>query len=404
MTVPASVTHGLASFAHQGRRRPRTVDVLIALSWVLLSCFSVAAIPGTEAVAPGVSVLLVAAGLVFFRRSRPVLSFAISFVATLPLAFFDPTLGTLAVAYSVFAIALYDAPRRAWQCASLSAGVLLAAALLSPLGVLPANNRALGDGIAGVVAYVVTGFLILLVALLWGQNSGSRKRYIDGLVERARHLEREHDQQVQLAALAERSRIARDVHDIVAHSLSVIVRLGDGASAVLEQEPRRAREAIDQMGGVARSALGEMRRVISVLESSPQSTSLSAGASYEDLERLVEVYRGVGVPVSLTVRGDTPSQSGVQMTVFRVVQEALTNVLRHTDSPSLASVMVDTEGDLVVTVRNDGRIRDTPLSDSVGRGLVGMRERAALYGGTVTAGPDDEGFWLVRLVLPGAGA
>ncbi|MBF4633384.1 two-component sensor histidine kinase [Agreia pratensis] len=404
MTVSASMTRGIASFAHQGRRRPRTVDVLIALSWVLLSSFSVAAIPGSEVVAPGVSVLLVAAGLVFFRRSRPVLTFAISFVATLPLALFDPTLGSLAVAYSVFAIAVYDVPRRAWQCASLSAGVLLAAALFSPFGFLPANDRALGNGIAGVVTYVVTGFLTLLVALLWGQNSGSRKRYVDGLVERAHHLEREHDQQVQLAVLAERSRIARDVHDIVAHSLSVIVRLNDGADAVLEREPLKAREAIGQVGGVARSALGEMRRVISVLESSPQSTSLSAGASYEDLERLVEVYRGVGLPVSLTVNGRTPSQTGVQMTIFRVVQEALTNVLRHSEAPSLVGVSVESDSDVVVMVRSDGHIHNESSGDSVGRGLVGMRERAALYGGTLAAGPDEEGSWIVRLVLPGAGA
>jgi signal transduction histidine kinase len=404
MTVSASVTRGIASFAHQGRRRPHTVDVLIALSWVLLSCFSVAVLPGIEVVAPGVMVLLVAAGLVFFRRSKPVLSFVISFLATLPLALFDPTLGTLAVGYSVFAIAVYDAPRRAWQCASLSAGVILVVALLSPFDILPANDAALGDGIPGVAAYVVTGFLILLVALLWGQNSGSRKRYIDGLVERAHHLEREHDQQVQLAVLAERSRIARDVHDIVAHSLSVIVRLNDGAGAVLEREPQRAKEAIGQVGGVARSALGEMRRVISVLESSPQSTSLSAGASHEDLERLVEVYRGIGLPVSLTVSGTTPSQSGVQMTIFRVVQEALTNALRHTEAASLVVVTVESDSDVVVTVRNDGHLHNESAGDSVGRGLVGMRERAALYGGTLTAGPDEEGSWLVRLVLPGAGA
>ncbi|SMQ60986.1 histidine kinase [Agreia sp. VKM Ac-1783] len=404
MTLPMSEADRDGSAARRRRVRTRPVDVLIALSWVLLACFSVAVSSTMQVVAPAVLVLLVAAGLVFFRRSRPVLSFAISFLATLPLALFDPTLGTLAVGYSVYAISVYDAPRRAWACASLSAGVILAVAVLSPFDILPGTDPALGTGLAGVVAYVVTGFLILLVALLWGQNSGSRKRYVDGLLERAHHLEREHDQQVQLAALAERSRIARDVHDIVAHSLSVIVRLGDGASAVVEQEPRRAREAIDQVGGVARSALGEMRRVISVLESSPQSASLSVGASREDLERLVEVYRGVGVPVSLTVRGETPAQSGVQMTVFRVVQEALTNVLRHTESPSLASVVVETGRDVVVTVRNDGRIHHEQRSDSVGRGLVGMRERAALYGGTLTAGPDGDGSWLVRLVLPGAGA
>jgi signal transduction histidine kinase len=173
---------------------------------------------------------------------------------------------------------------------------------------------------------------------------------------------------------------------------------------VLEREPQAAREAIDQVGGVARSALGEMRRVISVLESSPQSSSLSAGASHEDLERLVEVYRGVGLPVSLTVRGTTPSQSGVQMTIFRVVQEALTNVLRHTEAASLVVVTVESDGDVVVTVRNDGHIHDESPSDSVGRGLVGMRERAALYGGPLAAGPDEQGSWLVRLVLPGAGA
>ena len=145
---------------------------------------------------------------------------------------------------------------------------------------------------------------------------------------------------------------------------------------------------------------------------------MPSGTGFDDLPRLVEVFQRVGLPVTLRVDGDPPSEPGVQMTVFRVVQEALTNALRHASDPTAVTVDVESAGDVTVTVVNDGVPPAIPADDRVGRGLVGMRERAALYGGTLVAAPDDgapdggaptaaaDGAarrWRVRLVLPGAG-
>lgn len=396
------------------QRHPWLADVLIGLSWLVFTAFGPLVTVSTPTSVSGpdgpalpvalyvVSVVVAAAAIIGLRRHRPVWGFVVAFVATLPLTLVDPSLGNLAVAYSVFAIAVYDAPRRAWLCAGLSALVTIGVAVLSVFVPLPFAAEPLGSPWASAATYMIVGILTLLVALFWGQSAGGRKRYIDGLIEHARHLERERDQQAQLAALAERSRIARDVHDIVSHSLSVIVRLADGAQAVFDQQPQRARDAIGELGGVARSSLTEMRRVIGVMESAPDASSPQAGISYEDLDHLVDVYRGIGLPVQLTTRGDTPSQPGVQVTVFRVIQEALTNALRHASNPTVVTVLVENDVDVEVTVINDGAPEKLVGDDHVGRGLVGMHERAALYGGTLDAAPTGDGHWRVHLKLPGA--
>ena len=396
----------LARFWH---RHPWRADAIIALTWVAFASIG----PLTAVVLPSgvvypivfyvLSVAVTAIAIAVFRRRRPVLAFVVTFVATLPLAMVDPTLGNLAVAYALFAIAYYDSPRRGWFFGGVSALATVVVALVSVFVPSPFIAEPIGSPWASAATYIVVGTLTLLVALLWGQNAGGRKRYIDSLIEHASHLERERDQEAQLAALAERSRIARDVHDIVSHSLSVIVRLADGAQAVFDQDPQRAKQAVGELGGVARSSLTEMRRVIGVMESSTDTAASPAGVSYEDLESLVDVYRGVGLPVQLTRRGEPPSQPGVQVTVFRVIQEALTNALRHASTPTTVAVLVEKGTGVEVTITNDGAPLALTSDEHVGRGLVGMRERAALYGGTLDAAPTGDGRWRVHLTLPGAG-
>ncbi len=390
-------------------RRPWRADVIVALTWVAFAMIG----PLTSVVLPSgvvypilvyvLSVAVTAVAIAAFRRRRPVLAFVVTFIATLPLAIVDPTLGNLAVAYALFAIAFYDSPRRGWFFGGISALATVIVALVSVFLPSPFVAEPIGSPWASAATYIIVGTLTLLVALLWGQNAGGRARYINGLIEHARHLERERDQEAQLAALAERSRIARDVHDIVSHSLSVIVRLADGAQAVFDQDPQRAKQAVGELGGVARSSLTEMRRVIGLMESAPDAASSQGGVSYEDLDSLVNVYRGIGLPVRLITRGHAPSQPGVQVTVFRVIQEALTNALRHASTPTTVTVLVETGADVEVTVTNDGAPLVLPSDEHVGRGLVGMRERAALYGGSLDAGPTSDARWRVHLTLPGAG-
>jgi signal transduction histidine kinase len=171
---------------------------------------------------------------------------------------------------------------------------------------------------------------------------------------------------------------------------------------VFDKDPVRARDAVVQVGVTARSSLAEMRRVIGVLESGSENPAFSAQAGFADIPELIAVYRKVGLPVELVVTGEAPAEAGVQLAVFRVVQEALTNALRYSESPSAVSVRIDVTRDVEVLVVNDG-VAATRSPVGSGRGVLGMRERAALYGGTVECGAVGEDSWRVRMLLPGAG-
>ena len=401
------------------QRHPRLVDAFVALSWAVLAVVPAIATPVLDVVGAGVlaSVLfavvvaLVAVTLALFRRRRPVLVFVVAVVASVVVLPFGFELSDLGAAYGIFAIAVYDSVRRAWIAAGVAYGVVIvqcAVFLLVGFGLTPVTRD--GNPLATAISSLVFGLLLFLVALLWGVNAGNRRRYVDALLERARVLAYERDQEAQLAALAERSRIARDVHDIVSHSLSVIVRLADGTRAVIDADPARAREAVTQIGSVARSSLDEMRRTIGVLERPSGDALPRSNTGLEDLPRMIEVYRGVGLPVELTytVDDDHEVPAGVQMTVFRVVQEALTNALRHASAPTAVRVAVRVaEDEVTAEIRDDGEPTKKDEDAPIGRGLVGMRGRAALYGGTLEAGPSAGtgagagSGWRVSLTLPG---
>lgn len=437
--------------ASRWQRHPRVADALTTLSWVVLTTVPMFVAESPDPTVPArpvgpwglglglLVVAVVATSMMLLRRRNPVLLFVICLTLPLVMLPFSLDVGAFAVAYAVFAIAVYDRTSRAWIAGGVAYAVTVALSgihLLTGFGFAPVNRS--GSRADTALAWVVFDLLLLLVALLWGQNAGNRRRYVAALVERARILEHERDQEAQLAALAERSRIARDVHDIVSHSLSVIVRLADGTRAVFDADPDRAREAVGQIGAVARSSLDEMRRVLGVLERPTGQESERSGTGLEDLPRLAEVYRGIGLPVQLDLdlghAGEDCASgaaaapevpAGLQMTVFRIVQESLTNALRHAEAPTRVQVEVRVSEDAIrAEIRDDGA---TPASgdavrrgsggtdargraagassggsDRVGRGLLGMRERAALYGGALDAGPEGARGWAVRLVLPRA--
>jgi signal transduction histidine kinase len=243
-----------------------------------------------------------------------------------------------------------------------------------------------------------------LVALL-GLVVRSRKEYLASLVERARQLEVERDQQAQLAAAAERARIAREMHDIIGHNLSVITGLADGGAYAAAGSPERAVQALEAIGTTSRQALTELRRLLDVLRDEAESrpvAELAPQPDLTDLDQLVERVSRAGLPVALTVdKSPEPLSAGKQLTVFRVVQEALTNTLKHGGPNATATVDVRHTADgVTVTVTDTG---DAPATAAgPGRGLTGMRERTALYGGTLEAGPlrRPGGGWRVRLSLP----
>jgi signal transduction histidine kinase len=242
------------------------------------------------------------------------------------------------------------------------------------------------------------------VAALIGVTVRTRRNYTEALEDRARRLETERDQQAQLATAAERARIAREMHDIIGHNLSVITGLADGGRYAAGKSPERAAQALDAIATTSRQALTELRRLLDVLrEEERQQAELTPQPGLTDLDQLLDGVRSAGLPVSTRTHGTPTLPPGRQLTVYRVVQEALTNTLKHAGPDATAQIDL-AYGDraaVTVTITDTGSRgpADTPAE---GRGLPGMRERTALYGGTLEAGPrpHPEQGWRVRLHLP----
>jgi signal transduction histidine kinase len=245
-----------------------------------------------------------------------------------------------------------------------------------------------------------------VASLLLGVSVRHWRNSLGALTERAEQLERERDQQAKIAAAAERTRIAREMHDVVAHSLSVMVTLSEGAALKQAAEPQRANMAMRQVSATGHQALDEMRRLLGVLrtEDDPQSTEdapqrRQPQPGMAQLDGLFDQVRATGLTAGLTVTG-TPAAvpPGAELTVYRIVQEALTNTLKHAAGPTRVSVTIAYLTDSVtVDVHDDGVL---PEPGKAGHGLTGMRERAAVYGGAVSAGPDPAGGWRIHARLP----
>jgi signal transduction histidine kinase len=249
---------------------------------------------------------------------------------------------------------------------------------------------------------VVASLLLGVVVRHW-RNS------LSALTERAEQLERERDQQARIAVAAERTRIAREMHDVVAHSLSVMVTLSEGAALKQAAEPERATMAMRQVSATGHQALDEMRRLLGVLRTEDARESRQPQPGLAQIDELFGQVRATGLEASLTVTGTpTAMPPGAELTVYRIVQEALTNTLKHAAGPTWISVTIAyCPGSVEVDVRDDGAPGGhvPPDPGTAGHGLTGMRERAAVYGGAVCAGPGPSGGWQVhaRLPLPATG-
>ncbi|MEU9355963.1 histidine kinase [Streptomyces griseoloalbus] len=246
----------------------------------------------------------------------------------------------------------------------------------------------------------------VVVAALIGITVRTRQSYTEALEDRARRLEIERDQQARIAAAAERARIAREMHDIIGHNLSVITGLADGGKYAAAKSPERAAQALDAIGTTSRQALGELRRLLDVLRDDETShpAERTPQPTLTDLEQLINGVRTAGLPVHTTVEGRATLPPGRQLTVYRVIQEALTNTLKHA-GPNATSEIALSYGDkgaVRVTITDTGSATTRPPTPTDGRGLPGMRERTALYGGTLEAGPrpHPEQGWRVHLHLP----
>ena len=246
-----------------------------------------------------------------------------------------------------------------------------------------------------------------IAASVIGTNVRARREQMEFLEDRAVRLERERDHREQLAVAGERARIAREMHDIVTHNLSVMVALADGAAFAQDRFPQRAASAMRQVSSTGRQAITDMRRFLGVLRADEPDALRHPMPGIAQLDALAEQVRAAGLPTRLEVAGE-PSVVPVaaQLTAYRLVQEALTNTLKHAPMGTRADVRVACAPDtLTLTVTDDGAAPVAPApwpknsARSPGHGLAGMRERAAAYGGRLTAGPLPGGGWQVTAVL-----
>ncbi|MQY14668.1 hypothetical protein SRB5_48440 [Streptomyces sp. RB5] len=267
-----------------------------------------------------------------------------------------------------------------------------------------------GQTLAGAIAGTVFMTVAFLMAWVLGDSLRTRRAYYAQLEERARRLEKEREAQARIAVAAERARIARELHDVVAHNVSVMVVQADGAAYVLDTAPEQAKTALATISGTGRQALTEMRRLLGVLrtnERGPAGREYVPQPGVDQLSDLVDQVRGAGLAVDFKVIG-TPGElpSSVELTAYRIVQEALTNTRKH-GGPDVGATVRLTYGDqgVELLVEDDGRGAGRELyeeggADGQGHGLIGMRERVGMVGGTLDAGPRPGGGFRVTAVLP----
>jgi signal transduction histidine kinase len=277
-----------------------------------------------------------------------------------------------------------------------------------------ANRAWIGLPIAtGAVAIVVAndprhtvGNLVvtpILYAIVWLTGFALRDRAVraDAAEERAARLEQEREVDALRAVAQERTRIARELHDIVGHSVSVMTVQASGVRRLLRPEQEQEREALLAVERTGREALAEMRRVVGALRDPEEGTALAPQPSLSRVDKLVAQARDTGLPVDLEIAGEpVPLPAGVDLTAYRLVQEGLTNAIKHAGARH-AEVRVRYDGDHVeIEVCDDGRGSDGSTATSGGHGLVGMRERVSIYGGELEAGPRAEGGFRLRARLP----
>ena len=386
-------------------RRPRLVDLALAAG---VCGVLVVVLPGTPPLRTALLLLLTYAALVW-RRTAPAPSamavFAGAFGAWLVAALSEQNLtsATLpaggAVLLAVYSVAAHGPGwARAWGLVVGLAGAALGAAL--PLAQSVRSRDLLLQHPREVL--VPAGVLAVLVGLAWtaGQWRRTRIAFIESLVARARDAEHQREQEAALASAVERARIARELHDIVAHSLSVIISQADGGRYAAAASPQAAVEALATVSATGRTALADMRSLLGVLRDE-QAAGLSPQPGVESLPDLVEAVRRSGLSVRLSTRGTAqPLSPGAGLAVYRTVQEALTNVLRHGGPAAQVEVVLEWTADgLTVRIEDDGR-GAAAAGDGEGGGLRGMRERVALHGGRVHAGPRAGGGFQVRAELP----
>ncbi|HEY2439059.1 MAG TPA: histidine kinase [Solirubrobacteraceae bacterium] len=364
-------------------RRPSWLDGCLALALLGISLVHTARSGGAWAV---LDVALVVPLL--WRRRAPVAVFSVIWVLAAVQGLIEkPTFAVAALLIAFYTVASATERRTAVLAAmALELGIVLVAIKTT-------------TGLDGALRTFIGLSGLATAAGVLGINVRNRRLIVAGLRERADRLEQEREQELALARVTERSRIAREMHDVVAHNLSVMLALTDGAAYHVHDAPERVEAALEQASRTGRQALAEMRQLLGVLNDGPAGAELSPQPGIRQIEELVEQVRTAGVPVSYTMTGEVNgAPAGMELAIFRIVQEALTNTLKHAGPGASAYVTLTCFDETIeVVVRDTGNT--SRARGSGGAGLRGMRERAAVYGGTLEAGPCAQGGWQVSAAL-----
>ena len=399
---PAAGGSGETPRAAEGR--PRILDAVLALGVATASALgSTSDPPRSAATIPLLAVMGLA---LFWRRRFPGQVLAVAAICVAALYAIPSSLEPAfpAVLVSAYSAGAYGSRRLAWIAAIAAVAVLAAIFIPDALGGLAWLHRRLPIPTAEAAAGA------WLVGLAVRRQLDMRSERTAALAERAALME----ERAGRATLSERLRIARELHDIVAHHISVAVIQSQAAQRVADSDPARAKTAMAEVERTSRTALEEMRRLLGVLRSGePGGTAaLMPDAAYlpalglADIGVLADRLRRAGLDVSVVQRGETVGvPDDVGLTVYRVVQESLTNVLKHA-GPAAVRVDLDVGDQLGVTVTDDGRGASAALSGvpGAGRGIAGMRERVAAAGGELSAGPKPGGGYQVRATVPLGGS
>jgi len=354
---------------------------------------------------PAATALIVAMGVALLLRRRlpgTVAAFEAAIVGALALMDVPLKATFLAVLVSGYSAAVYGS--------RLLARALLVAAIVSVVGLgIPEGFGAgkwLGTNLPVPVIVAAAG--AVLVGLVVRTKLETRAEHIAALAERAELLAVGQAENERRATLAERLRIAREMHDIVAHHISVVVIQAQGAQRVVDDDPARAKTAMADVERVSRTALEEMRRLLGLLRTGEPADPQEPEGAYvpplglADVDGLAERLQGTGLGISVVRRGEPHGMpDDVGLTVYRVVQESLTNVLKHA-GPAMVTVELEFADQIEVIVTDDGQGASAALSavPGTGRGTVGMRERVAAAGGDLRAGPRPGGGYRVHATIP----
>jgi signal transduction histidine kinase len=365
----------------------RTVDALVVLVVAVLVVPAAASqASGSEEVLEATLLAVTAVLALLLRRSRPFLVLAVVTAANVLTPVDSPVWIPLMV--SLYTIG----SRHSGEKTIAAAAAVVATGFVYRL----AGGPEFGAGdLVGLA-------LICAVSAGFGLYRGNRRASLDRLRERAELLDRERELLAQRAVAEERVRIAQELHDVVAHNVSLIVVQAQALGATAGDQ--RVTEATDGIANLGREAMAEMHRTLKLLRGGEDGgPALAPQPGLGELDDLLERARGAGVGIDLTVEGEPrPLSQSVDLSAYRIVQEALTNVVKHAGRAHTTVTLGYRPDALELTIADSG---DTPLPPTVaGHGLVGMRERAALFGGTLSAGPRDGHGFEVRASLPYDGA